>query len=253
MTAPLPRILIIAGSDSGGGAGIQADLQAFHELGVYGTCAVTAVTAQNTYSVRAVHVVPAEVVAAQIDAVAAEFQIDALKTGMLANAANVAAVAERARSLRLEGVVVDPVMVATSGRRLLDADAISVVVRELLPLAFVVTPNVPEAEVLTGRSIASGEDIESALRDIYERFGPRAVIIKGGHREGNATDLVYDGQTVHVFDAERIVARDTHGSGCAYSAAITAGLACSLSLLDAVAEAKRYVTESIRLRAASVI
>jgi hydroxymethylpyrimidine kinase/phosphomethylpyrimidine kinase len=239
--------LTIAGSDSSGGAGVQADLRTFQTLGVYGTCAITAVTAQNTDAVRAIHEIPPEMVGAQIDAVAEEFTLGAVKTGMLANAAIIQCVVERIRHWNLERLVIDPVMVATRGRRLLREDAIAVLTLDLFPLAMVVTPNVPEAEVLLGRSIDSDPEVERATRELVERFGCSAAIIKGGHRQGpQAIDVLFDGERVHTFSDPRVAGTHLHGGGCLFSAAITAGLARGLALADAVADAKVHVSEAMR-------
>jgi hydroxymethylpyrimidine/phosphomethylpyrimidine kinase len=237
--------MTIAGSDSGGGAGIQADLKTFQALGVYGTSTLTAITAQNTLGVTAVHEVPTEVVAAQIDAVVGDIGVDAAKTGMLSSAEIIGTVAERIRHWQLERLVVDPVMVAKSGDRLLREDAVHALADELLPLALVLTPNLPEAEVLVGRSLETEEEIRQAARDIVD-LGPRAVVMKGGHRTGKARDLLFDGRAFYVFESERFETPNTHGTGCTLSAAITAGLAQGRSVVDAVAEAKQYVSEAIR-------
>lgn len=245
MAQRVPVALTIAGSDSGGGAGIQADLKTFQALGVYGASAITAVTAQNTLAVTAVHDVPTDIVAAQIDAVAEDIGVDALKTGMLSTAAIIGAVAERLRAWRFERLVVDPVMVAKSGDRLLREDAVQALMAEILPLALVVTPNLPEAEVLVGHPLRTDDEIRDAAREIV-RLGPRAVVMKGGHRPGNARDVLFDGQAFTVFESERFSTTSTHGTGCTFSAAITAGLASGRSLIEAVGDAKRYVTEAIR-------
>jgi hydroxymethylpyrimidine/phosphomethylpyrimidine kinase len=239
--------LTIAGSDSGGGAGIQADLKTFQALGVYGTSVITAVTAQNTLGVRAVHEVPPEVVAAQIDAVADDLGVDGAKTGMLASADVIAAVADRVRHWHLDEVlVVDPVMVAKSGDRLLRADAVDALIGELLPLAALVTPNLPEAEVLIGRPVASEADIQDAARRIAD-LGPRAVLMKGGHRPGDRVDdVLFDGKDFHVLPGARVPTTSTHGTGCTLSAAIAAGLAQGLPMLDAVGQAHTYLLEALR-------
>jgi hydroxymethylpyrimidine/phosphomethylpyrimidine kinase len=237
--------MTIAGSDSGGGAGIQADLKTFQALGVYGASSLTAITAQNTIGVTAVHEIPTEVIAAQIDAVAEDIGVDAAKTGMLSSADIIATVAERIRHWHLDRLVVDPVMVSKSGDRLLREDAVEALVRDLLPLAMVLTPNLPEAEVLVGRSLQTDEDIRQAARDILD-LGPRTVVMKGGHRQGDAVDVLFDGQEFIEFRSERFATPNTHGTGCTLSAAIAAGLAQGLSIPTAVADAKRYVSEAIR-------
>ncbi|MDR5683956.1 MAG: bifunctional hydroxymethylpyrimidine kinase/phosphomethylpyrimidine kinase [Armatimonadota bacterium] len=238
------RALTIAGSDSGGGAGIQADLKTFSALGVFGMTAVTAITAQNTRGVLAVQEVPADVVAAQIDAVATDIGIDAAKTGMLASAAIVEAVADRVRARRIDNLVVDPVMIAKSGAPLLRADAQEALVRLLLPLARIVTPNLHEAGALVGRRIEDLEEMREAARRIAE-FGPRLVLLKGGHLSGDPTDVVYDGRTFTELHAPRIATHHTHGTGCVLSAAIAAYLAKGVPPIDAIAGAKRFVTRAI--------
>jgi len=238
--------MTIAGSDSGGGAGIQADLKTFQALGVYGASTLTAITAQNTIAVTAVHEVPVDVIAAQIDAVVSDIGVDAAKTGMLSSAASIEAVAARIRHWQVGKLVVDPVMVAKSGDRLLREDAVQALVHELLPLALVVTPNVPEAEVLVSRQLETDADMRAAAREILE-LGPRSVVMKGGHRAGDtAIDLLFDGTSFYEFDSPRFDTPNTHGTGCTFSAAIAAGLARNLGVGEAVAEAKRYVSEAIR-------
>jgi hydroxymethylpyrimidine/phosphomethylpyrimidine kinase len=238
--------MTIAGSDSGGGAGIQADLKTFQALGVYGASTLTAITAQNTLGVTAVHEIPSEVIAAQIDAVLSDIGVAAAKTGMLSSAEIIGTVAERIRHWQLDRLVVDPVMVAKSGDRLLREDAVQALVRDLLPLALVLTPNLPEAEVLVGRSLNSEAAVREAARAIVD-MGPRSVVMKGGHRSGGpAVDLLFDGQSFVEFSSERFETPNTHGTGCTFSAAIAAGLARGLGVEEAVGEAKRYVSEAIR-------
>ena len=240
-----PAALTIAGSDSGGGAGIQADLKTFQALGVHGMSAVTAITAQNTVGVRGVQEVAPDLVAAQIDAVLEDIGVDGAKSGMLASAPIIRAVAERVRHWDLGPVlVVDPVMVAKSGDRLLREDAVQALVTELLPLAAVVTPNLPEAEVLVGGPIVSDDDMRAAVRAIVA-LGPRSVVLKGGHRSGDATDLFFDGTRELSLPARRIETRSTHGTGCTFSAAIAARLARGDALEDAVRAAKAYLTAAL--------
>jgi len=236
---PLGRkALSIAGSDSGGGAGIQADLKTFAAFGVYGASAVTAVTAQNTLAVSGVHPMPAEVVAAQLDAVLGDLGADAIKTGMLAKGAIVEVVAQRLRDRA--NVVVDPVLASSSGTPLLDEAGVGALKRELLPLALIVTPNLPEAAALTGRS-----DPREAARAIHD-LGPRHVVIKGGHAAGDPDDLLFDGRGFTVFQGERVDTAHTHGTGCTFSAAIAAGLALGKAVPEAVDGAKRYVTAALK-------
>lgn len=241
----VPRALTIAGSDSGGGAGIQADLKTFTVLGVYGTSALTALTAQNTLGVAAVHHLPADFVRAQIDAVLADIGADAVKTGMLGEARIVAAVAEALRAYAVDKLVVDPVMVAQSGAKLLDDDAVDALKTELLPLALLLTPNVPEAEVLAGMKIDSLADQRAAARAL-RALGPRAVLVKGGHLDGDeAIDVFDDGLVVQELRAERIRTPHTHGTGCQLSAAIAAGLALGRPLASAITEAKRFISIAV--------
>jgi hydroxymethylpyrimidine/phosphomethylpyrimidine kinase len=240
--------MTIAGSDSGGGAGIQADLKTFQALGVYGASTLTAITAQNTLGVRAVHEVPVSVIADQIDAVVEDIGVDAAKTGMLSSAEIITTVANRVRHWGLQArLVVDPVMVAKSGDRLLREDAVEALKRELLPLAAVLTPNLPEAEVLVGGRVESEAEIREAAQAIIG-LGPRAVVIKGGHRPAieHADDVLFDGREFHLLPAERIDTPNTHGTGCTFSAAIAAQLALGAEVVEAVRVAKAYLSEAIR-------
>ncbi len=243
----MPRAMTIAGSDSGGGAGIQADLKTFAALGVFGTTAITALTAQNTCGVTAVVELAPEFVAAQIDAVITDIGIDAAKTGMLANAAIIETVAHKVREHRIERLVVDPVMIAKSGASLLRTDAVEVLRRTLLPLALVITPNLPEASALSQRPVRMAREMEEAARAIHA-LGPRYVVVKGGHLEGaeESADLLFDGYEIHRYSTSRIATRHTHGTGCIFSAAIAAGLAQGLDPRAAVAQAKRVVTAAIK-------
>ena len=238
------KALTIAGSDSGGGAGIQADLKTFAALGVYGTSALTAVTAQNTLGVTAIHVLTPKMVAAQIDAVIADIGAHALKTGMLANATIIETVAGRIQHHRLSNLVVDPVMIAKSGDPLLRKSAITALRSSLIPLAAVVTPNIPEAEALTGIQLEGASEIEEAARRIVA-MGAKTVVIKGGHRKGPAIDLFYDGKNFRELGAPRIRTRHTHGTGCTFSAAIAANLARGEKIERAVVLAKKYITSAI--------
>jgi hydroxymethylpyrimidine/phosphomethylpyrimidine kinase len=237
--------LTIAGSDSGGGAGIQADLKTFAAFRVFGATAITAVTAQNTERVHAVFTLPPELVATQIDAVAADIRIDAVKTGMLSTAAIVEITASAVRRWRLPHLVVDPVMVAKSGDSLLADDAVECLKRELLPLAQIVTPNRIEAQALAGMSIATQEDARAAARRILA-LGPKAVIVKGGHFEGPVlTNLLFDGDAFHEYVSPRHQTRRTHGTGCTFAAAIAALLALGTHLHDAVRLATEYVAGAV--------
>jgi hydroxymethylpyrimidine/phosphomethylpyrimidine kinase len=238
--------ITIAGSDSSGGAGIQADLKTFAALGVYGTSAITAITVQNTLGVAAVMALSADLVTAQIEAIAGDIALHATKIGMLANAAIVEAVAAAINSLQLPLVVVDPVMVSTSGAALLDADGIEMLKAELLPWAAVVTPNLPEAEVLTGRRLESIEQVRAAAVEIHG-MGASAVVITGGHAAGDdIVDLLFDGTMFTELEVTRIHTSNTHGTGCTFSSAIAANLALGQSLVDAVVNAQDYVRGAIR-------
>lgn len=237
--------MTIAGSDSGGGAGIQADLKTFAAFGVYGTSAITAITAQNTLRVTAVHELPPEMVAAQIDAIVGDIGVDAAKTGMLANASIIEVVAEKVKEHWIEKLVVDPVMVAKSGDPLLRPEAVQTLKERLLPLAYVVTPNLPEAEVLVERKLEGEGAIQEAAKEIHQ-MGPKFVIIKGGHRRGNAIDLLFDGRMFQVFHAERIETPHTHGTGCTFAAGLAACLAKGMTVAEAVAAVKAYITEALK-------
>ena len=243
------KAMTIAGSDSGGGAGIQADLKTFAALGVYGTSALTAITAQNTVAVTDVHEVPTATISAQIDAILTDIGADAVKTGMLSSSAIIECVADSLRrhdnSPGVSRLVVDPVMVAKSGDSLLREEAVSALKERLIPLAAVVTPNIPEAETLTGISITDDEGMAEAARLIVG-MGARAVVVKGGHREGPATDLYYDGTSFREFSAPRFDTPNTHGTGCTFASAVAAGLAQGLGTEEAVGQAKEFVTEAIR-------
>jgi hydroxymethylpyrimidine/phosphomethylpyrimidine kinase len=245
--ADVPRALTIAGSDSGGGAGIQADLKTFAAMGVYGTSAVTAVTAQNTLEVTDWLALPNDLVAKQIDAVISDIGADAVKTGMLAHAGIVETVTAKVREHGIENLVVDPVMVAKGGHKLLEDSAIAAMVKSLLPLAAVVTPNLPEAEVITGARIISWDDMRGAAERIVA-LGARSVVVKGGHfdRSDTSTDLYYDGRSFREYSAVRVRSENTHGTGCTFASAIAAGLARGSTMTDAIAMAKSYVTLAIQ-------
>ncbi len=238
--------LTIAGSDSGAGAGIQADLKTFAAHGVYGTTVITAVTAQNTLGVSAWEALPADLVTAQIEAVMSDIGADAAKTGMLANAAIVEAVAAAVQDMDIPYLVVDPVMVAKSGDRLLGGDAVVAMKAELLPRAFLVTPNIPEAEALAGLEIRSAIDREEAARRIAG-LGASAVLIKGGHLPSkDISDLLLANGQLTEFRGERVAGHHTHGTGCTFAAAITAHLALGRRLHEAIPLAQRYVADGIR-------
>ena len=240
-----PRVLSIAGSDSAGGAGIQADIKVITCLGGYAMTAVTAVTAQDTRQVAGIHVIPPEFVAQQIELCIADIGLDAAKTGMLCGAPTVRAVAEVLRKHRVAHLVVDPVIFSTSGRRLLDEPGEAALIREILPLCEVVTPNLAEASRLAGFEVNDLPAMRRAAEAIA-RLGPRAVWIKGGHLAGPPTDLLYDGRDFLELPSERIETKDTHGAGCALSAALATELARGLELHDAARRAKQFITEALR-------
>lgn len=245
------RVLSIAGSDSGGGAGIQADLKTFSALGCYGMTAIAAITVQNTLGVTGIHSIPVDILRGQIDAVVEDIGVDAVKIGMLATPEVVCAVADALRRHKLTPVVLDPVMVATSGDRLIAAETKDVLVRELFPLATVVTPNLDEASLLIGRTIDGIDALEDAARDLLA-LGAPAVLVKGGHLPGDwVVDLLArkDGLR-RTLESPRIATHNGHGTGCTLSSAIAAYLAQGLPLEDAVADARSYILEAIRTGAA---
>jgi hydroxymethylpyrimidine/phosphomethylpyrimidine kinase len=237
----VPVALTIAGSDSGGGAGIQADLKTFHAFGVFGTSAVTAITVQNTLGVSAVHAIPLDIVAGQIEAVVADLRPGSCKSGMLATRALVSTVASAVRTHELTRYVLDPVMVATSGDRLLDEDATDAVLRELVPLALLVTPNLDEATILTGFLVDDATSMQRAAHMLVDA-GARAALIKGGHLRGRELiDVFYDGKQLRTYRRTRLETRSTHGTGCTLSAAVAAGLARGEDLVNAVEHALDFV------------
>jgi hydroxymethylpyrimidine/phosphomethylpyrimidine kinase len=241
----LKVVLTIAGSDSGGGAGIQADLKTFAAHGVHGASAITAITAQNSVHVLEAFALDPRLVVAQIEAVTSDMAVAAAKTGMLANRGIVEAVAEAVRRLGIPHLVVDPVMVAKGGDSLLDAGAVRAYVDALLPAAAVITPNLPEAGALLGRPIRTLEEMRGAARDL-KGMGPGAVVVKGGHLEGDAVDVFFDGERMEEMSVPRIATANTHGTGCTFAAAIAARLGRGEALPDAVRGAKEFVTAAIR-------
>jgi hydroxymethylpyrimidine/phosphomethylpyrimidine kinase len=245
--APTPPIVLtVAGSDSGGGAGIQADIKTFQAFGAFGTSVVTAITAQNTLGVHAVHPVPLPVVAAQLDAVLSDLRPAAVKTGMLATVGLVEMVADRLAAAAIPSVVVDPVMVATSGDRLLEEAAEETIRARLLPVASLVTPNIPEARILSGLSIRDPDEMLAAAKAIADA-GAGAVLIKGGHMEADRlVDVLWDGASDTTWSREKIHTRNTHGTGCTLSAAIAAGLGFGLEMKEAVARGLDFVERAIR-------
>jgi hydroxymethylpyrimidine/phosphomethylpyrimidine kinase len=240
------KALTIAGSDSGGGAGIQADLKTFHSFDVFGMSVLTSVTAQNTRGVDAVHDIPPEIVAAQLDAVMEDIGVDGVKTGMLSNREIIATVVEKIKRYGIDQLVVDPVMVAKGGDRLLQSDAETALVKDLLPVTFLLTPNVHEAEIISGTRIEGMEDAERAAK-IIQAKGPHYVLLKGGHlQEEEAVDILFDGDSYHYFKSQRVDSVNTHGTGCTFSAAITACLSKGITIHNAIEAAKDYITRAIQ-------
>jgi hydroxymethylpyrimidine kinase/phosphomethylpyrimidine kinase len=241
----MKRILTVAGSDSGGGAGIQADLKTITVLGAYGMSAITALTAQNTVGVQGVYPVPVDFIRLQMEAVLSDIGADAAKTGMLATPDIVKAVAEELKRFKVDLLVVDPVMVAKSGDALLSEEARETLKEILFPMATLVTPNLPEASLLSGFPVQDLESMKEAARAIRD-MGPKYVLIKGGHLEKEALDLLFDGQKFEAYEAPRLPSRNTHGTGCTYSAALVTFLAQGLPIRNAVAAGKRFITRAIR-------
>lgn len=241
----MKKVLTIAGSDSSGGAGIQADLKTFAALGAYGMSCICAVTAQNTMGVSAIQNMSPEIVTAQLEEIWADIPPDAVKTGMLSSAEIVHAAAAFLAAHRGAPVVVDPVMVATSGAVLLEPDAIACYKEELLPEAALITPNIPEAEALSGLSVHTAEDMEKAAEALMA-YGCGAVLVKGGHRSEDALDVLFDGKEMHRIRGEKIVTENTHGTGCTLSSALAVMLAEGCSLKEAAERAKAYLTGALR-------
>lgn len=239
------RALTIAGSDSGGGAGIQADLKTFSALGVYGMSVLTSITAQNTVGVQGIYDLPPEFVGLQIDSVMADIGAHAVKTGMLSNSKIIAVVAEKMRRYQVENLVVDPVMVAKSGDALLKEEAHVTLIHDLFPLAKVITPNLHEARVLSRLPISNLEEMKEAAKAIH-RLGPQNVVVKGGHLEGNSIDLLYDGHRFLEFSGPRINTKNDHGTGCTFASAIAAGLAKGQDVPKAIETAKEYITQALQ-------
>lgn len=239
------RVLTIAGSDSCGGAGIQADLKTITALGALGMSVITAVTAQNTLGIQGIYEVSPDFVERQFESVMTDIGVDAAKTGMLTNTKILKAVAAMIKKYGIKKLVVDPAMVAKGGEALIKGKVRDTLIRELIPLAFVVTPNIPEAEVLAEMKITSVHEMKKAARIIY-KFGAKNVVVKGGHLTGAAVDVLYDGRKFYKFSSRRINKKNTHGTGCTFSAAIATLLAKGNSVFEAVEGAKVYITKAIK-------
>ncbi|MFD1852216.1 bifunctional hydroxymethylpyrimidine kinase/phosphomethylpyrimidine kinase [Oceanobacillus bengalensis] len=237
--------LTIAGTDPSGGAGIHADLKTFQELKSYGMSVITSVVAQNTTGVQSIHHIPLEMIEQQLDSVISDIPFQAFKTGMIANIDMMRIIANKVSKLEVP-YVMDPVMVATSGDTLIEENARNFLRKQLLPLTTLVTPNIPEAEYLTGEKIETVHDMKQVAELIVKKFGAGAALVKGGHMEGEAIDFLYDGSAMHTFSAKRIDTKNTHGTGCTYSAAITAYLSHGLPLYEAVKLGKHFVTVAIK-------
>lgn len=240
------KALTIAGSDSGGGAGIQADLKTFQELGVFGMSALTAITAQNTLGVQGVYPLPLEAVQQQIQSIGEDMGTDAVKTGMLFSSEIIQVVAEQIKHFQWQNVVVDPVMIAKGGAALLQSQAVDALKKYLLPLATIITPNIPEAEALTGMSIKTLADRKEAAKQLWQ-LGTAHVVIKGGHDDGatEVVDLLYDGQEFTSYQSKRVFTKNTHGTGCTFASAVAAGLARGSGVKDAVKTAKAFIQAAI--------
>ena len=240
----MKKLLTIAGSDSSGGAGIQADIKTFSALGAFGMSVITAVTAQNTQGVLAIQDINPDIIAKQIDAIFTDIKVDAVKIGMVSQSESIEAIADRLQYYKPQQVVLDPVMVSTSGYDLLNKNAKQVFLEKLVPMATILTPNIPEAEVIADVRITTLADMEKAGA-IISRLGPTSVLIKGGHLKEEATDILFNQEKVEYFTSPRIQTKHTHGTGCTLSSAIAAFLAQGYSVSEAVKKAKKYVTVAI--------
>ncbi|AHF08855.1 MULTISPECIES: bifunctional hydroxymethylpyrimidine kinase/phosphomethylpyrimidine kinase [Dehalobacter] len=240
----MKKVLTIAGSDTCGGAGIQADLKTFAAHGVYGMSVITAVTAQNTQGVIAVQDIKPEIIGKQIDAIFEDIEVDALKIGMVSVSETIETIRDRLIEHNVKRIVLDPVMISKSGYPLLKEDARKALITNLLPLATIVTPNIPEAETITGRPILNLRDVKEAAKIILS-LGPACVLLKGGHLEGTATDILFDGKVFSEFKAPRLNTKNTHGTGCTLSASIAANLAKDMEMTRAVEASKKYITMAI--------
>lgn len=242
----MKKVLTIAGSDSGAGAGIQADLKTFAALEVYGTSAITAITAQNTTSIKSITTLPAKVIENQIDAIMEDIGADVWKTGMLANEEIIETIAKKAKQYKIKFLVVDPVMVSKNGNLLLGKNALKTLVKKLLPLSYILTPNLDEAEALIGKSIKTVKEMQKAATEIY-KMGAKNVVLKGGHlpKTLDAIDILYNGREFKEFKSKRIKTKNDHGTGCTFSSAIAAFLAKGKSAEESVAQAKKYITTAL--------
>lgn len=240
----MKKVLTIAGSDCSGGAGIQADLKTFSAHGVYGMSVITAVTAQNSQGVFAVQDISRDVIAKQIEAIFEDIEVDGVKIGMVSQVQTIEVIAERLRHYAPQTIVLDPVMVSKSGYHLLNPEAEATLIKELLPIAMIVTPNIPEAEVMTNKTIGTLIQMEEAAKAIFQ-MGAKNVLLKGGHLEDDSIDILYDGQEFSYFSSFRIATKNTHGTGCTLSSAITSNLALGYNLNQAISLAKEYITIAI--------
>lgn len=240
----MKKVLTIAGSDSSGGAGIQADLKTFSAHGVFGMSVIAAVTAQNTKEVIDVQNISPDIIAKQIDAIFDDIEVDAVKIGMISEIEGIKVVSERLRKYRPQNVVLDPVMVSKSGYSLMNHNSVETLIKELIPIVSVVTPNIPEAEIIANIKIQTVGDMEKAAKIIYN-MGPKNVLIKGGHLTGDATDVLYDGKSFVYLKNERINTKNTHGTGCTLSSSIASNLALGMNIKEAVEKAKKYITTAI--------
>jgi len=241
----MKKVLSIAGSDCSGGAGIQADLKTFSAHGVFGMSVVTSVVAENTSRVIGIQDVLPDMIKQQIDAIFEDIEVDGVKIGMLSNSVTMLAVAEKLLEYKPSNIIVDPVMYAKNGSPLMDNNAIDTLINKIIPLAYIITPNIPEAEKIANMEIKNQNDMQNAALKINAMGCPN-VLIKGGHASGDATDILYDGKSFSYFKKERINTKNTHGTGCTYSSAITANLAKGLPIIEAIKKAKEYVTTAIK-------
>jgi hydroxymethylpyrimidine/phosphomethylpyrimidine kinase len=240
----MKKVLTIAGSDCSGGAGIQADLKTFSAHGVFGMSVIAAVTAENTQRVIDVQNISPDIIGKQIDAVFEDIEVDAVKIGMISEIEGIKEVSEKLRKYKPQNVVLDPVMVSKTGYSLMNPNAVETLIKELIPIVSVVTPNIPEAEIISNIKIKTVEDMEKAAKIIYT-MGPKNVLIKGGHLTGDATDVLYDGKEFVYLESERINTKNTHGTGCTLSSSIASNLALGMDIKKAVENAKKYITTAI--------